>query len=118
MELPNAHRALIEQKKITEYLFSTTHARGKSKAGFFVRFGFSANNLQIFADALKHQGSNNEVTMITESAWGPRYHVDGIIETPDGRNPRIKTVWQIDLGTDYPRLITAHPLSDRGRNGV
>ena len=49
-------------------------------------------------------------TICPETAFGPRYHVDGIIETPDGRNPKIKTVWQVDIGSNSPRLITAHPL--------
>ena len=46
---------------------------------------------------------------VVETPYGPRYHVEGAIETPDGRNPRVRTVWQIDLGSNYPRFITAHP---------
>ncbi len=118
MKLPNAHRAVVEGEKITNYLLSTTSPRGKSKANFFVRFGFSADNWQAFFNALKHQGAKNEVVRIDETVYGPRYHVDGIIETLDGRNPRIKTVWQYDTGTDYPRLITARPLGYRRRIGV
>lgn len=52
----------------------------------------------------------NEVVAIEESNYGARYLVDGIIETPDGRNPRIRTVWIIDSANDEPRLVTAHPL--------
>ena len=32
-----------------------------------------------------------------------------IEETSDGRNPCVRTVWQIDRGSDYPRFITAYP---------
>ena len=115
MRLPNAHRAVVEQEKITSYLLSVT-LDDWSKGDFFLRFGFSADNWQAFAEALILQGATHEVVRVTESPYGLRYHVDGIIETPDGRNPRIKTVWQIDAGTDYPRLIMARPL--RRQNGA
>ena len=118
MRLPNAHQAVVVWEKIARYLLSHSSPRGKSKAGFFVRFGFSADNWQDFVNALKLQGANGEVVDITDTAYGLRYEVNGIIETPDGRNPRIKTVWQVDAGTDSPRLITALPLGYGRRNGV
>ena len=74
-----------------------------------LRFGFSVASWQRFADALKLQGSAHEVATTIETSHGPRYYVDGIIETPDGRNPFVRTVWQVDSGSDYPRLITAYP---------
>ena len=118
MRLPNADRAFVEQEKIANYLLSNSSPRGKGKANFFVRFGFSATKWQAFVNALKLQGANNEVVEVTETVYGLRYEVNGIIETPHGRNPRIKTVWQFDTGTDYPRLITALPLGHGRRNGV
>lgn len=116
MQLPNSHRAIVEREKIAEYLLSDTNPRGQSKAGFFVRFGFNADNWQDLADALVLQGASHSVTSVSETVYGLRYHVDGIIETPDGRNPQIRTVWQFDTGNDYPRLITARP--SRRRNNV
>ena len=118
MRLPNAHRTKVERGKIANYLLSLTNPRGKSKAEFFLDFGFNSNNWEGLAGALKVQGASNEVVRIVETAYGPRYSVDGMIETLDGRNPQIKTVWQFDTGTDYPRLITARPLRDRRRSGV
>ena len=116
MRLPNAHRAVVEREKITGYPLSTVNPDDWSKGDFFLRFGFSPDNWQIFAEALILQGAKHEVVKVTESPYGPRYHVDGIIETPDGRNPWIKTVWQFDTRADYPKLITARPL--RRQNGA
>lgn len=47
---------------------------------------------------------------MVETGFGPRYQVDGKLPTPDGRGPRIRTVWQRDKGQLAPRLITAYPL--------
>ena len=109
MRLPNAEKTLVEREKITEYLLSTANPSGRSKAFFFLRFGFSADSWDVFAEALKLQGSTHEVVRTVETVHGTRHYVDGIIETPDGRNPRVRTVWQVDPGSDSPRLITAHP---------
>ncbi len=38
MTLPNAHLALVEREKITEYLLNTEHLYGASKARFFSAF--------------------------------------------------------------------------------
>ncbi len=61
------------------------------------------------ADALKQQAASHDVTRAVETSFGPRYHVEGAIVSPDGRNPMVRTVWQIDLGSEIPRFITAHP---------
>ena len=109
MRLPNAHLARIDRPKITNYLLSSVNPRGRAKANFFQKFGFSTDRWEEFADALRRQAASYEIARVVETPYGPRYHVDGAMETPDGRNPRVRTVWQIDLGRDYPRFITAHP---------
>ena len=40
MQLPNADKAVVDQKKIQEYLLSKTHPDGWSKAQFFSSIGF------------------------------------------------------------------------------
>ena len=107
--LPNAHLARVDQEKITDYLLSSVNPRGRAKAGFFLSFGFSVARWEELGEALRRHAASHEVARVVETAYGLRYHVDGEIETPDGRNPLVRTVWQIDLGRDYPRFITAHP---------
>ena len=48
-----------------------------------------------------------------ETGFGPRYDVAGPLKTPDGRTPRVRTVWQIDHGQVAARLITAYPSEVR-----
>ena len=109
LRLPNSQYARIQPEKLTNYLLSPEHSDGRSKAKFFLGFGFTPDHWQGFADALLAHGANNEVVEIEETQYGIVYCVNGVIETPDGRNPYIRTVWQVDHGTDYPKFITAYP---------
>lgn len=107
--MPNADQAIVDRKKVTEYLLSRVHPDGYNKALFFARFGYTLEKWKAFAESLCNHGSTHEVVEMAECAYGTRYSVDGPIETPDGRNPNVRTVWMIEKGTTIPRLITAHP---------
>jgi hypothetical protein len=109
MKLPHPNQAQVDREKITEYLLSDTHPDGSAKARFFKKFGFRAEAWEILAAALRRHGSSHSVVKTVESAYGMRYTVEGEIETPDGRNPRIRTVWVVERNSTQPRLITAYP---------
>ena len=109
MKVPNAAEAIVAREKIEKYLLSFTSVEGRSKAVFFSRFGFRIDRWQDFAEALCSHCQQNEVLGRNETAHGIQYAVVGAINTPDGRNPRIRAIWQIDHGTVRPRLITARP---------
>ncbi len=64
----------------------------------------------MLANALREHGQRNEVMKRKETGFGPRYEVEGDLVAPDGRRPRVRTVWQFDEGRIAPRLITAYPL--------
>ena len=109
MKLPNAEYALVEQSKIVDYLLALDHRDGSSKANFLLRFGFNREHWQILAQALRVHGASYAVSSVTDTPHGPMFTVDGILVTPDGRNPVMRSVWIIDLGNDFPRLVTAYP---------
>jgi hypothetical protein len=52
MKLPNAAEAVVERAKIVEYLLNPEHRYGASKARFFSRFGFQAQDWEQLAQAL------------------------------------------------------------------
>ena len=109
MILPNASEARVDREKVVEYLLSLSHPDGRDKAAFFMRFGFRIEEWKTFADALREIGISNPVTGEVESVYGRRYTVDGPLRTPDGRMPKVRTVWIVEPGT-APRLVTAYPL--------
>ena len=109
MQLPNAAQARVDREKITEYLLCASHPDGRSKAEFFARFGFRVDDWGLLAEALRVHGRRHSVVEQVDSPFGTRYTVDGPLQTPDGRNPSVRTVWMIERGGSIPRLITAHP---------
>ena len=109
MKLPNGQRAVVSREKVVAYLLSPSHPAGMSKAAFFRRFGFDAEWWTGLERALLSHVLMNEVVETETTAYGIKYTVDGPLETPDGRNPLVRSVWQIDRGSEAPRLITARP---------
>ena len=112
IKLPGVSRALVEQRRITDYLLNLAHEQGASKARFFLARGFSLAAWAAFGEALIAQGRNNQVTKVTPTDYGVRYQVDCHCPTPDGMNPCIRTVWEIAQPGQGPRLLTAHPLKN------
>jgi hypothetical protein len=110
MKLPNLGNAIISETKIVDYLLSPIHPAGKSKAKFFVEFGFDRENWHQLADALRRHASDYPVAQVEESEFGQRFVIDGPLDAPDGRRPMVRAIWFIESSSDAPHLVTAHPL--------
>lgn len=108
MKLPTIENALVEEAKITAYLLSEENSGGKS--AFFMAFGFTLDGWQILREALLQHASTHEVKGSIETRHGVKYIIEGDMQTPDGRTPRVRSVWIVDVGKDVPRLVTAYPL--------
>ncbi|WP_022835466.1 DUF6883 domain-containing protein [Salisaeta longa] len=108
--LPNLEQAVVPKEKITDYLLSERHPSGRGKAKFFKGFGFSPDQWEVLADALKRHAGQHGVTRTEASPFGTRYVVEGMITTPIGRSPQLRAVWFIREGRDVPHLATAYPL--------
>lgn len=109
MLLPNHRKAVLPRAKLTEYLLSPTHPIGRGKASFFRAFGFRPAEWERLAMALKRHAADNPIQGKEPSPFGTRYIVDGPLETPDGRDPIVRTVWFIETGEEIPRFVTAYP---------
>lgn len=115
MKLPLVDKAEISETKVVKYLLSTTHRAGKSKAVFFMQFGFNASRWEELAKALKQHAMDNEITLQVRTTFGMRYVIDGDLTTPGGARLNVRTAWFIDDDSEVPRFITAHPLRRRRR---
>ena len=110
MNLPHAQEAVVTQNKIENYLLNPGHPIGGGKAGFFLRFGFSRGRWNLLADALRQHALANPVADLVSDADGTTYLVEGSLQTPSGRSPRLRSVWLVETGKLAPRFITAYPL--------
>jgi hypothetical protein len=125
-QLPNVERAVVENRKITDYLLSVEHPFGRAKmllappaqARFFRRFGFRldvrglspAEAWQTLQSALLDHTRHNAVVLREATPFGMKYVIEGPLVTPDGRNPVIRAVWFVETGHERPRFVTAYPL--------
>jgi hypothetical protein len=108
--LPNVENAEIAREKLTDYLLSLTHRDGRGKAVFFRAFGFSPDDWETLAEALRRHAAQNAVIKMEETPFGTRYVVEGPIHAPDGRTPNVRLVWFMGKDETNPRLATAYPL--------
>ncbi|MSU51019.1 MAG: hypothetical protein EXS37_18335 [Opitutus sp.] len=110
MKLPNAHLAVVPQKKIIGYLLNPAHPVGGSKAAFFMRFGFTVEEWSRLAEALLQEARENDVGVSEQTRHGMRYVVDRHVKTSAGASLNVRTAWFIDSAGGVPRFVTAHPL--------
>jgi hypothetical protein len=107
--LPNAEHAIVELRRVRDYLLNPNHQTGGPKARFFIAHGFSHDGPEAFCSALLMHGRANDVLRRVDTPWGSRYTIVCHCRTPDGRDPCIRSVWQMD--GDLPRLLTVIPRS-------
>jgi uncharacterized protein DUF6883 len=110
MQLPNANEAIVPREKIESYLLDLAHPIGGGKARFFLSFGFRREAWNVLADAFRKHAQESPVANSISDGDGVTYLVEGPLETPSGRKPRIRTIWLIETGQVAPRFITAYPL--------
>ena len=109
MKLPNRERAVIASDKLIEYLLNTTHKRGGTKARLLGQFGYGPDNWRQLETDIRQYHLESEVDTVRETPYGTRYEIHAILKTPSGRTLNVRTIWQIDQGTGFPRLITLYP---------
>lgn len=94
--------------KDSRYLLAPDHPQGGAKARFFQAFGFHRDDWQRLADALLRHAQERELHGERDSPAGIKYELRCAVETPDGRNPCIASIWIVEAG-QAPRFITAYP---------
>lgn len=108
MKLPFGDQAIVPESKLVDYLLSETHPEGQSKAVFFRRFGFAADEPETLRRALLYLASTAEMTE-TFFAFGTKYVGVGEVIAPNGARVRLTTVWVISEAGPPPILVTAYP---------
>lgn len=125
-ELPNKSNAIVEDRKIREYLLNLEHPEGGGKANFFISKGFNMDNIEDFRVMLLSHAHHNAVKKIETNKYTTKYVIEGpanylmehIVLSSEGQQEKqlipnkinLRTVWSIVNGTNIPKLVTAYPI--------
>jgi hypothetical protein len=109
MKLPNPERAVIAPDKLVQYLLNTEHKRGGHKARVLLDFGYNVAHWQQLQSDIRRFHLYADVEVVGQTPYGTRYEIRAPLQTPNGRMLTVRTVWQVDEGTDFPRRITLFP---------
>src|SRR5208337_2804298 len=104
MRLPNADRAVIDLRKLTEYCLSPHHPRGRHKARVFASaLGITAAEAETLREILLSAALDHDVTTGEGDCYGQRYLLDLRIETTAGA-ACVRSCWIVREKEDFPRL--------------
>jgi hypothetical protein len=107
--LPHRHEAHVEPAKLIDYLLDRDHPVGGDKAAFLYRFGFRREEWPVLRSALLAHAATAEVVETRATTYGRHFALEGRLETPDGRNPVVRTAWLIPSDERRPRFLTTYP---------
>ncbi|MFQ6033384.1 MAG: DUF6883 domain-containing protein [Candidatus Bipolaricaulia bacterium] len=109
MRLSRAERAIIEERKVRDYLLSPTHSVGRFKAAFFVQMGYAQERWEELERDLREQHLTQEAEEIGETRYGRKYRIRGPLTVPNGRKVELVSIWIVRRGETVPRFVTAYP---------
>lgn len=101
----------LDPRKIDDYLLDESHIEGGPKARFFKRFGVHLGDpLSLSSAPLDHPTETSFIGKTVSARGDIKRIFEGPIVTPDGRHPRVRTVWRIDA-TGHAHFVTAVPMT-------
>src|SRR4051812_45667653 len=95
-QLPNIATAIVDDRKIIDYLLNATHPQNQGKANFFGLFGFTLTNWQELKKSLLDHPNNHQVVSRTSFPYGEIYEISCSLASPDGRDPCVRSFWAIE----------------------
>jgi hypothetical protein len=112
--LRNARHAVIDERKLTDYVLNPAHPRGRDKARVFrSTLGYDRASRADLIEQIQRAILRYEAVFVRQDRYGRHYRADLILEGPRGA-ARVRTGWLYDRGSDVPRLTTAFVLRSTG----
>lgn len=108
--MPNGHQAVVDIRKLQDYSLNPDHPEGKHKARVFASaLGLTQQDADWLRDTLLHVARGNDARLGRLTPHGQRYEVD-FTTNRHGRTARLRSVWNIRPGENWPRLVTCYML--------
>ena len=110
MKLPNADKAVIDIRKLTEYCLNKEHPRGKYKARVFASvFGLTQESAEELKQELARRIKDENCIKGESDVYGDRYIVDFMYRRND-KEAKIRSTWIIKKEEAFPRLTSCYIL--------
>jgi hypothetical protein len=108
--LRNADQALIDERKIRDYVLSLDHPAGRHKARVVrAATGMTRRDHLDLIGQIKRAILTAEAEPLDPIPYGERFRVELTVIGPKG-SLRLRTGWIYRVGEDVPRLATLYPL--------
>lgn len=109
MRIPHADRAVIDPRKLRDYLLCQRHPLGRHKARFFRALGYQPSNWARLDRELRFQHLTAPYVRATETSHGTIYEIRAILRGPSGVSAGLVSIWIVRHGEIHPSLATVYP---------
>ena len=108
MKLPNGDRAIVDDRKLVEYVLNAAHPVGKHHAALFERLlGIGPRQSPLLRSMLVAAAREEDATAGQQSPHGKKYE-QRLTMTGSKGTRTVLAVWLVERGGDVPRLITCY----------
>ena len=109
VSMPNYQQAITPREKFTEYSldYDNPNSRGKAEA-YEKALGFNKSNADALIEQIDSAVRSGNVSPIefVETEFGAKYKYRIPVKGVNGQIKNVMAVYQIDKGTQVPRMIT------------
>lgn len=108
MKLPNGERAIVDLRKLQDYVLSPTHRFGRYKARVFLAaLGMTAADAEELRSALLDAAINGEAVPGVGDDFGTRYTIDFEIVRSEKRTV-VRSAWIVRHLDGIPAMTTCY----------
>lgn len=105
--MPRGREAIIDRRKLVDYVLSPMHPRGRHKARVFASvLGLGAGEAAVLEAALRQAALSSEAVSTGVDIYGARYQIDFVFRFR-GRSAIITSAWLCPADAGPPRFLTA-----------
>ncbi len=113
MKLPHADHAIIDIRKIRDYVLNPKDPRGRHKARVFLSaLGFSQTDFEELISEILNLIKDADAIIGELDIYGQRYTVDYRIKTESGE-ATVRTGWIVKRGESIPRMTTCYVMKEK-----
>lgn len=112
--LPNAANAVIDPRKLRDYVLSFEHDTGRYKAAFFAQMGYSDDDWSRLERDIREQHLVQPAEPGQPSSLGRKYVITAALQGPHGPARQVTSVWIIRPSREEAELVTIEPAARKG----